>query len=151
MNIGKLIKERRKFLGLTLEQVGDAVGVKKSTVMKWESGKIQNMRRDRIKRLSDILGIDPILLINDETLSMKNKEPAHPGDGRELVETSATEAHLHVFRSLLHYHDQMMVSEKMFRKAEGSAPTGIPDAYREALVAAIELFTKKAIKEGTIL
>lgn len=79
------------------------------------------------------------------------KKAAHLVDGRELVEVSAAEAHLHIFRSLLHYHDQMMASEKMFRKTEGSAPTGIPDAYREALVAAIELFTEKAIKEGPIL
>ena len=34
MNIGKIIEERRKELGLTLEEVGNAVGVSKSTVKK---------------------------------------------------------------------------------------------------------------------
>ena len=38
--------ERRKELGLTLEDVGNIVGVTKSTVKKWESGYIENMRRE---------------------------------------------------------------------------------------------------------
>ncbi|MGH2114882.1 helix-turn-helix domain-containing protein [Aerococcus urinaeequi] len=32
------IKYRRKELGITLEQLGDIVGVGKSTVSKWEQG-----------------------------------------------------------------------------------------------------------------
>ena len=36
--IGNLIYDRRKELGLTLEEVGNAVGVSKSTVKKWENG-----------------------------------------------------------------------------------------------------------------
>lgn len=45
--IGNLIYNRRKELGLTLEEVGNAVGVSKSTVKKWENGFISNMRRDK--------------------------------------------------------------------------------------------------------
>lgn len=70
MSVGKLIKDRRESLGLTLEQVGDAVGVKKSTVKKWESGEIENMRRDKIAKLSTVLGINPISLINNEGLTV---------------------------------------------------------------------------------
>lgn len=40
--IGNLIYNRRKELGLTLEEVGKAVGVSKSTVKKWENGFISN-------------------------------------------------------------------------------------------------------------
>lgn len=36
------IKSRRLELGMTLEEVGDLVGVGKSTVRKWESGMIDN-------------------------------------------------------------------------------------------------------------
>ena len=36
--IGKKMYLRRKELGLTLEEVGDAVGVGKSTVRRWENG-----------------------------------------------------------------------------------------------------------------
>jgi len=42
------IKSRRKELGITLEQIGDIVGVGKSTVRKWERGMIENMQRDKI-------------------------------------------------------------------------------------------------------
>lgn len=38
------IKSRRKELNLTLEQVGDLVGVGKSTVRKWETGDMKIWR-----------------------------------------------------------------------------------------------------------
>ena len=58
--IAKKIHARRKELGLTLEEVGQAVGVGKSTVRKWENGMIQNMRRDKIAALADVLQMDPV-------------------------------------------------------------------------------------------
>lgn len=64
MDFGKMISNRRKELGLTLEQVGDRCGVGKSTVKKWESGMIQNIRRDKIKLLANVLQIDPVSLID---------------------------------------------------------------------------------------
>lgn len=38
------LKSRRFELGMTLEDVGDYVGVGKSTVRKWENGMINNMK-----------------------------------------------------------------------------------------------------------
>ena len=52
MNIGTLIKKRRKELNMTLEELGNLVGVGKSTVRKWENGMIENMGRDKIAPLS---------------------------------------------------------------------------------------------------
>jgi len=63
--IGKIIETRRKELGLTLEEVGNAVGVTKSTVKKWETGYIANMRRDRILALSKVLELNPNVLIDE--------------------------------------------------------------------------------------
>ena len=60
--IGEYIKLRRQALGLTLEEVGNFVGVSKSTVKKWETGHISNMRRDRIALLAKILQIEPAAL-----------------------------------------------------------------------------------------
>lgn len=65
MQIGKIIEARRKELGFSLEEVGKAVGVGKSTVKKWESGAIANMRRDKIALLADKLKLDPALFIDD--------------------------------------------------------------------------------------
>lgn len=72
-DIGKKISKRRKELCLTMDQVGEAVGVGKSTVQRWESGQIQNMRRDKIKALADILQMAPQELIQD--IPAKQKMP----------------------------------------------------------------------------
>ena len=67
MNIGDKIAARRKELGLTLEQVGNFVGVSKSTVKKWETGYIANMRRDKIALLAKILQMSPTEFIAEES------------------------------------------------------------------------------------
>lgn len=57
------IKKLRQEKGLTLEQVADVVGVGKSTVRKWETGMIANMRRDKIADLAKALGTTPAYLM----------------------------------------------------------------------------------------
>lgn len=57
------IQELRKEKGLTLEQVADIVGVGKSTVRKWETGMIANMKRDKIALLAKALGTTPAYLM----------------------------------------------------------------------------------------
>lgn len=66
MDIGKMINQRRTELKLTLEQVGQAVGVVKSTVKKWEDGYISNMRRDKIALLAKVLKMNPVSFITGE-------------------------------------------------------------------------------------
>ena len=65
MKIGEFIKRRREELGLTLEEVGIATGVGKSTVKKWETGFISNMRRDKIDNLAKVLKVSPYVFISD--------------------------------------------------------------------------------------
>lgn len=68
--VGNLIRNRRKELGLTLEEVGNAVGVSKSTVKKWEDGYITNMRRDKIQSLAKVLQINPVRLLGIKVVHM---------------------------------------------------------------------------------
>ena len=63
MDFGQKIKQIRKSKGMSLEQVGDIVGVGKSTVRKWETGDIANMRRDKIAKLANALGVEPSYLM----------------------------------------------------------------------------------------
>ena len=63
MTIGDVIKNRRKELNLTLEDVGNAVGVDRATVMRWERGLIQKMGRDKIAGLSNVLRLDPVIFV----------------------------------------------------------------------------------------
>ena len=58
--IANKIKSRRQELGLTLEDVAQAVGVGRSTVRKWETGLIKNMGRDKIAALAAVLQLDPV-------------------------------------------------------------------------------------------
>lgn len=60
------LENRRKELGLTLEEVGKYVGVSKSTVKKWETGYIDNMKRDKIALLAQILQISPLTILGIE-------------------------------------------------------------------------------------
>lgn len=86
MRVGEIIRVRRLELGLTLEDVGKQVGVGKSTVRKWETGMIENMRRDKIVALANALSLQPELLLGEE----ENKEkPATRGEGDELSESKA--------------------------------------------------------------
>ncbi|WP_373232132.1 helix-turn-helix domain-containing protein [Cohnella sp.] len=60
---GRHLQKRRKELKLTLEQVGNIVGVGKSTVRKWETGDIENMRRDKIALLAKALKTTPLYIM----------------------------------------------------------------------------------------
>ena len=64
--MSKKIKDLRISQGLTLEQVANEVGVGKSTVRKWETGMIANMRRDKIASLAKALHTTPAYLMGWE-------------------------------------------------------------------------------------
>ena len=58
-----IIKARRIQLGLSYSDLGKLCGVDKTTAWKWELGKIENMRRDKMVLLSKALDISPLVLI----------------------------------------------------------------------------------------
>lgn len=96
MNAGDKIKQLRLSRGLTLEEVGQLVGVGKSTVRKWETGAIANMRRDKIAKLADALGITPTDIINmyDPTVS------DIPSPAPQIVLSSGEEELVGCYRSM---------------------------------------------------
>ena len=63
MEMGEKIYNLRMQKGLTLEELGNMVGVGKSTVRKWENGMIANMKRDKILKVSEALGTSPAYLM----------------------------------------------------------------------------------------
>lgn len=56
----KWLRERKN---LTQEEVAERVGVTKATVSKWEKGDIENMKRDKIAKLSKVFEISPLELL----------------------------------------------------------------------------------------
>lgn len=81
------IKTLRQEKGLTLEQVAEVVGVGKSTVRKWETGMIANMRRDKIADLAKALGTTPAYLMGWEEEGENKNTPSEPSltEGEELM------------------------------------------------------------------
>lgn len=70
------LKDRRLELKLTLEDVGNVVGVGKSTVRKWENGLIENMKRDKIALYAKALNVSPLFIMGipeDEKINASNK------------------------------------------------------------------------------
>lgn len=60
------IRTLRKEQGQTLEEIANKVGVGKSTVRKWETGQIANMRKDKIASLAEALHTTPAYLMGWE-------------------------------------------------------------------------------------
>lgn len=59
MNIGDYIKTLRIRSGYSQEQLGKLVGVQRAAVQKWECGKVQNLKRETIKKLADVFNVTP--------------------------------------------------------------------------------------------
>ena len=74
-NVKEIIKERRQQLGLTMKEVAEAVGVSEATVSRWESGDIENMRRDKIAKLAEALKVSPAVLMGWEDNGTQSDVP----------------------------------------------------------------------------
>ena len=64
--IGTLIKEARLKKGYTQQALADIVGVGKSAVAKWENGRVSEVKRTNLSKLSAALGLDPFILAGGE-------------------------------------------------------------------------------------
>lgn len=111
--MAKRIKDLRQEKGLTLEQVADVVGVGKSTVRKWETGMIANMRRDKIADLAKALGTTPAYLMGWEEDDSKKELSKN-----EPVLTEGEEVLLDLFRRVPEDKQQLVL--QMIRAALGS-------------------------------
>ena len=54
MTIGSIIRDRRKELNMTQEDLAIAVGTTKATVSRWESGDIHKMKRSMMAALARV-------------------------------------------------------------------------------------------------
>lgn len=73
MTIGELINQQRKKLGMTLDDIGKICSVPRSTVSRWESGKIQKISRDKQEKLCIALQIDPVVFFQKQELLTKEE------------------------------------------------------------------------------
>lgn len=72
-NIGIRIKTQRKLKGLTQEALGNAVGVSKVAVSRWETGK-NSINSDSLKTVAQILSVDAEWLLTGERFATLEEE-----------------------------------------------------------------------------
>lgn len=63
MDVGERIKNRRKQLGLSAEQIAAELGVSPATVYRYESNEIMNMRIDKLEPIAKALHTSPAYLM----------------------------------------------------------------------------------------
>ena len=63
---GERIKELRIKKGLTQEELGSLIGVKKAAIHKYENNLVTNLRRSRLAKLAQALNTSPIYLMGLE-------------------------------------------------------------------------------------
>ena len=95
--LSRKIKELRLSRNMTLEQVADIVGVGKSTVRKWETGMIANMKRDKIALLAKALGTTPAYLMGWKEETSAEKHTLSPNEQKL---TEGEELLLELFRQI---------------------------------------------------
>lgn len=80
MNIGEKIKNARLARGLTQEELGAILGVQKSAIAKYENGRVVNIKRSTLIKISDALGISPSELIFENNVPSSVKVELSEGE-----------------------------------------------------------------------
>lgn len=75
MNVGDYIKHLRTERKMSQEELGAKIGVKRAAVQKWESGRVQNLKRETILKLSELFEVSPssFIDISAETITIGNR------------------------------------------------------------------------------
>ena len=104
LEIGQKIKNARISKGMTQEQLGELVGVQKSAIAKYESGRVVNIKRSTLQRIAKVLGIRPSELIFDDS----------PVEAAEFHSKILTDFEL--LKSLKDYYELSDDNKKMIRE-----------------------------------
>lgn len=87
------IQQKRKEKGLTLQELGDMLGVYKSAVNKWEKGTVKNIKQSTIKKMAEIFDCSPAWLmgIDDITVEVEQRRDEEIGSLLALLETTSSD------------------------------------------------------------
>ena len=105
-DMGKKLRELRDARGITQREVANAVGVTEATVSRWESGHINNMRRDKIESLAKVLQVSPLVIMgrDDESPAPPAAQPPtapyHPELTKRDELTEHEREHIELYREL---------------------------------------------------
>lgn len=88
-DVGKLIRNARISKGLTQQELGDILGVQKSAIAKYESGRVVNIKRSTLQKLAkalDLRGSDLIIESDPKEAAELSAKVLIDSDIREVVE-----------------------------------------------------------------
>ena len=116
MEIKDILSQRRKELNMTMKQVADKVGVSEGTISRWESGKIADMRRDKIMAYAQALNISPAIIMGwDNVDSSSTSESIHAGKRISVLGSVAAGIPIDAIEDVLDWED---ISEDMAKTGE---------------------------------
>ena len=72
MSVGKRIKERRKEIGMSADELGKRLGKDRSTIYRYEKGEIENLPLDILEPIAAVLQTTPQYLMGWEEVQKKN-------------------------------------------------------------------------------
>lgn len=82
MTNGDRLRKLRQDKNLTLEELGEKLGVSHATIYKYEKGEIANMKQSTIKKLAEIFGVSPVYImgldIDNPSIRMVDKVRSVP-------------------------------------------------------------------------
>ena len=112
MNMGEKIYYLRTKNNMTLEELGNKVGVGKSTVRKWENGMIANMKRDKILKVAEALNTTPAYLMGWDEVK---EEPKKKGVKIPVLGRVAAGVPIEMIEDILDYEE---ITEDMAKHGE---------------------------------
>lgn len=77
MTLGEKIRKRRIELNMTMDDLGNAIGVQRSAINKYEKGMITDMKRSTIHALAKALQVSPLYLLDDDNGDDERLEALH--------------------------------------------------------------------------
>lgn len=72
LTIGERIKNRRKYLGMSADDLGKILGKDRSTIYRYEKGDIENLPLDILEPIAKALGTTPQYLMGWEEVKKNN-------------------------------------------------------------------------------
>lgn len=117
--MGRRIKMKRTELGLTMEMLGDILGVGKSAVNKWEKGKVKNIKRSTIAQMANLFDVNPVWLMGLDGGEIASYEPEIPTlkyvDHFKLEDLTLTEEE----RDIIHKYRTDYYFQKVIKALNG--------------------------------
>lgn len=113
--IGKRIRKLRQEKGLTQEELGEILGVKKAAVQKYETNKETNLKASKIRELCKTFHVHPwVFIYEDYDMVLREMFEKDPGNYRR---PTAEDLNGRVLKEIkkTHGQDSMMISAACLR------------------------------------